>query len=328
VGDSIVDSAFAVDNFKLGNFDGTPGAPAIPGSLTLNLNSVTLGSAPGEYAIPNLEGLPARDNAGPAADTGTFVVNSPGAITVNGAVNASTGANGAGTSFGGRGGNVQLNSTGGEVTINAPIKVSESSTAGGKASAAGGSIKVTSGKTTGVAISINNTGELLALLNAAAPGPGGRIEVTSAGGDIRVNGGKLIADRGVVDVRNNGAAGIVQITAAQLAAGVVKVGALGTNGQLTITAGSQLSADSTLKLYGGSGNLGRVLFTGSGTVNISGNPIHIAGKTVEVSSATHVNNSGPTNVHADNHLYGIGAGGGKFGNPVTGGPLSGAPPFD
>ena len=60
--------------------------------------------------------MPQRDNAGPAADTGTFVVNSPGAITVNGAVNASTGANGAGTSFGGRGGNVQLNSTGGEVT--------------------------------------------------------------------------------------------------------------------------------------------------------------------------------------------------------------------
>jgi hypothetical protein len=214
------------------------------------------------------------------------------------------------------------------VTVNAPIKVSESATAGSKASAAGGAIKVASGKTTGVAISINNTGELLALLNAAAPGPGGKIEVTSAGGDIRINGGKLIANRGVVDVRNTGPSGIVQIDAAQLAADVVKVGALGTNGQLTITAGSQLSADSTLKLYGGSGNLGRVLFTGSGTVNISGNPIHIAGKTVEISSATHVNNSGPTNVHTDNSLFGIGSGGGKFKNPVNSGPLSSAPPFD
>lgn len=328
VGDAKGDSAFALDDFAIGTYDGLPGAPGIPGSLTLNLDSVTLGSAAGEYVLPNLEGLPARDNLGPAANTGSLVVNVRGAITVNGAINASTGTNGAGTTFGGRGGGVTLNSKSGTVTVNAPIKVSESATVGGKASAAGGSIKVASARTSGVAISINNTGELLALLNAAAPGPGGKIELSSAGGEIRVNGARLIADRGVIDVCNTGANGLVQLNAAQLAADVVKVGALGTNGQLTITAGSQLSAGSTLKLYGGSGDLGRVLFTGNGTVDLKGSPIHIAGKTVEISNATHVNNDGPTNVHTDNARFGVGAGGGNFGKPVNSGPLSGAPSFD
>ncbi len=326
VGDTIVDSALAIDNIQTGTYPAADPVSAIPGTLTLNLNTVVFGSGAGEFRIPTMEGLPARNNLGPAANAGTLIVNAPNDITLNGPMSASTGMNGSDTTFGGAGGTVQFNSTNGLVAINSTLKVSESSTAAGKASAAGGKIALTSGKTTGVAININNTGELLALLNAGAPGPGGRIEVTSAGGDIQING-KVIADRGTVDIRNNGPTGLVQLNAAQIAGDVVKIGALGADGQLRIAAGSQISADTSLKLYGGSGALGRVHFTGAGNVNISGSQIDIAAKTVQIDSVTQVNNNGTTRVHSDNHLYGVGAGGGKFQNPVTQGPLSGAPPF-
>jgi hypothetical protein len=325
VGDSVVDSALAIDNIQTGPYPAADPASPLPGTLTMNLNSVVLGSGAGEFRIPNLEGLPARDNLGPAANAGTFNVNSPNGITLNGPLNVSTGLNGSDTTFGGRGGAVQFNSANETIAINSTVKVSEHSTATGKASAAGGKIGLNSGKTTGVAININNTGELLALLNAAAPGPGGRIEVTSAGGDIQING-KVIADRGTVDIRNNGPAGLVQLNAAQIAGDVVKVGALGANGQLVINAGSQISANTSLKLYGGASN-GRVLFTGAGDIAISGSQIDIAAKTVQIDSTTRVQNNGATRVHTDNALFGVGAGGGKFQNPVTQGPLSGAPPF-
>jgi hypothetical protein len=326
VGDSVVDSALAIDNILTGPYPAGQPASPLPGTLTLNLDSVVFGNGAGEFRLPNLEGLPARNNLGPAADAGTFNVNSPNGITLNAPLNLSTGVNGSGTLFGGRGGVVQFNSINELVAINSTVKVSESSSVAGKASAAGGKIALSSGKTTGVAININNTGELLALLDAAAPGPGGRIEITSAGGDIQING-KVIADRGTVDIRNNGPAGLVQLNAAQIAGDVVKIGALGTNGQLVVNAGSQISAATTLKLYGGSGALGRVHFTGAGNVNISGSQIDIAAKTVQIDPATQVHNSGTTRVHTDNPLFGVGAGGGKFQNPVTQGPLSSAPTF-
>ena len=71
----------------------------------------------------------------------------------------------------------------------------------------------------------------------------------------------------------------------------------------------------------------RVRWAPTGNVNISGNPIHIAGQTVQIDAAAQVQNRGPTNVHTDNVQFGVGAGGGKFQNSVTTGPLSGAPPF-
>ena len=43
--------------------------------------------------------------------------------------------------------------------------------------------------TSGTAISINNSGQLLSLLNTSATGTGGKIVFTSSGGDILVNGG-------------------------------------------------------------------------------------------------------------------------------------------
>lgn len=331
VEDPVVDSAVAIDSFGTGAYPAGPLAPGFPGRLEMNLDSaVTFGDGAGEFALPNLRGLNARDGVGEAASAGSLFVDAEGAITLNSPLNASTGVNGAGTTFGGTGGTVDFLSRTGTINISSTLKVSEDSTAGAPASAskAAGNIRLESRKPDGVAISISNTGELLALLNAAAPGPGGKIEIVSAGGEIRATGGKVIADRGLVDIRNTGPAGLIHLEAATLSADTLKVGALGVNGQLTIVANSQLSAANTLKLYGGTDAAGKVLFTGAGTVTLSGNPIHIAGKTVEIDGATSVQNNGPTSVHTDNALFGVGVGGGKFQNPVTTGPRSGAPAFD
>jgi hypothetical protein len=307
-GDPVVDSAAAIDDVKVSSNPANPTAAALPGTLTLNLDVVTLGSAAGEFTIPNLESQPARDDAGPAADAGTFAVNTTGAITLNGPINASTGANGDGTNFGGKGGTVQFNSTGGEITVNSTIKVSESSTAGtrSKASASGGSIALTSGKTTGAAITINNTGELLALLNATAPGTGGKIQLTSSGGLIHVNGGKLTADRGTIEVVNNGAAGPIQLTNAQLAADVIKVGALGNNGVLTVGGGT-MSADTTLKLYAGGSN-GEVKFVDNVTLSGASTKT-IAGNTVTINDTKVVTVSGPAATVFTNNANYTGSGG-------------------
>lgn len=324
-GDPVIDSAAAVDNVKLSINPANPTAAALPGTLTLTLDAVTLGSAAGEYTIPDLKGLPAKDGTGEAADAGTFIVNATGAITVNGAIDASTGENGAGVANGGKGGTVKLTSSTGEIAVNSTVKVSGNT--GTSASKAGGSILLTTHRTTGAGITISNTAQLLALLNATATGPGGTVKLVSDGAKIHVNGGAVTATNGTIDMQNTGANGLIELTAAQLAADVIKVGALGSNGELTITAGSQLSAGSVLKLYAGDATAGRVLFTGSGNITLNGTAIDIAGKTVEVSNDTHVNNNGTTRIFTDNASFGIGAGGGKFQNPVTTSGFAGRPGF-
>ena len=65
---------------------------------------------------------------------------------------------------------------------------------------------MTSNATNGTAISVSSSAQLLALLNNAAPGPGGKIKLVAAGGNINVNG-MVQADRGSVEITNNGANG-------------------------------------------------------------------------------------------------------------------------
>lgn len=312
------------------NPDGSYSTPKAGRSLTLGVSTAvfdTIGPAP-RIGFANFNGGDAQAASGMAGgDGGSLVVNSAGDITLNAAISATTGVNSTATTWGGVGGAVQLNSTNGAIVVNSSVEVSSDDVPNRRVSRQGGNITVQTGKTTGPGIHITNTAELRSLLNATAPGPGGTIQVISAGADVTVDG-RIKAVRGTVDVRNNGATGQILLNStAQLAADVIKVGALGANGQLTIAAGSQINAVNTLKLYGGSGALGKVLFTGAGTVNITGNPIHIAAKTVEISNNTQVQNNGPTSVHTDTALFGVGAGNGNFQNPVTQGPLSGAPGF-
>jgi hypothetical protein len=197
-----------------------------------------------------------------------------------------------------------------------------------------------SGKTSGVAIQVANSGQLLSLLDAAAPGPGGKVVIQASAptGNSQVNiSGQVQADRGTVDVRSSGASGQVNLTNAEVHADTLKAAALGSNGVLQIGGGS-LSADTTLQLYAPNGN-GQVVFIGN--VSLNGNSTKsIAGDSVTINNGVLVTVNGPKasvyvnslkNVPKANYT-GFGGNGnttGTFGgsgaNPPQ--PLSNAPPL-
>ncbi len=259
-------AAFGIE--ILGGIYGVGFSGGIGGNLTLQAASLLVDSGPGAINGINLNGGDSFFGIGGSGGTlniGTTATPIPGNVTVNVPITATTGSNFFST--GGNGGTVNVTS-GGTVAVNSTIKVSES--ASPRASRTGGTINVTSNKTIGTAISISSSGQLLALLNSVAPGPGGTIKLTSAGGDVNVNG-TVKADRGTVEMTNTGATGVVNVNNATLHGDVVKVGALGNNGTLNVGGGS-IDAASTIKLYAGGSN-GQVNFTDN--VTLSGNSLKI-----------------------------------------------------
>ena len=251
------------------------------------------------------------NNTIPVGNGGTFTVNATGAITVNNPITATTGLRTADPPPSGTGGNVSLNTTNGNVGINAPIKVSSNDTPGVgvpiRKSNAGGTINVKSDVSSGVAINISNTGQLLSLLDAAATGPGGKITILATGTNARVqitgdvgSAGTPPRDTiradgsgGTVDIRTTGSSGTMTLTTPQISAETVKIGALGANGTLTI-GGGRINADTLLQLYA-TGSNGSVIFVSN--VLLDGNSMKIiAGNTVTVQNNVDVEVGGP---HAD-----------------------------
>src|SRR5439155_25785416 len=118
------------------------------------------------------------------------------------------------------------------------------------------------------------------------PGPGGKVAMLATGASSVANGnGRLVADRGTIDIRHTGVGGQVNVGGPNLGdtvdarADVIKIAALGNNGVLTIGNGT-LSADTTLKLYSQDGNgtenfVENVNFGGAGTKTISGDTVNI-----------------------------------------------------
>ncbi|HEY2102922.1 MAG TPA: hypothetical protein VGH08_06700, partial [Chthoniobacterales bacterium] len=207
-------------------------------------------------------------------------------------------------------------------------------------SSSGGNIALRSGKPTGVAINVSNTSQLLSLLDAAAPGPGGKVTIlaTGAGSSANVNG-RIVADRGTIDIRHSGDGGQINVSGPNQGdnidahADVIKVAALGNNGALNI-GGGVLSADTTLKLYSPGSN-GTVNFIANVTLGGASTKI-IAGNTVNIFNGVVVNVGGqnPANVFTNNANYtGFGGNGTRTGtftgaganNPL---PLNQAPPLD
>jgi hypothetical protein len=294
-------------NFNGPDFNTPPGfGPFSGGQLTINVPSLTFGPS----AVDNIQG-PVTFNGGssPSAgiqggDGGTFTVNATGAITVSSPIEATTGFQISSSEPGGAGGTVTLNSTGGTIAVNSPITVSSAEPATGvprRHSRAGGNINVKS-DSTGVAINISNTGQLLSLLEPVAAGPGGKITIlaTATGSRINVDGDPggpgtpprdtIRADKGTVDMRNTGAGGLISLTNAQISADTVKIGALGSNGALTI-GGGRINADTLLQLYA-TGSNGSVVFVSN--VLLSGNSLKIiAGNTVTVNNGVTVEVGGP-----------------------------------
>jgi len=327
-------------SFKVGsglNFAGTDAgailsAPTGGGTLTLLGGSAL-------FDVTGING--ANFNGGSAAgilnvsaggDGGTLNVGTSlqpmtGTITVNTPINATTGANNL-LGSGGSGGTVGLfaNDT---IGVNSTIKVSSSS--GSATSSRGGNVTIDSRKTTGTAINISSSAQILSLLNASAAGPGGKITVKAAGGAIVINGATVRADQGQIDIHNDGSTGTVDLTNATLNGSVVKAGALGTNGTLNIGGGT-ISADSQIKLYANGSN-GTVNFTNNVTLN--GNSVKtIAGNTVTIFDGKIVTINGPVpvNVYTNNPNYtGFGGNGsttGTFnGKGATTQTLSAAPGY-
>ena len=157
-------------------------------------------------------------------------------------------------------------------------------------SASGGIIRLTSLKTSGVGVELTNTSQLVAVLNSSAPGAGGKIQIASAGAAINV-AGKLRADRGSIDIRNNGAGGNIAFNQADLSASVIKAGTIGGNGTITIGGNSTFSASSLLYLYAPGSN-GHIHFSDNTTINGTGLK-YIAANQVTVDNNKIVTVSGP-----------------------------------
>jgi quercetin dioxygenase-like cupin family protein len=289
-------------NFNGPDVDTPPGfGPFDGGQLTLNVPSLSFGAS----AADNIQGAVTFNGGStssssiPAGSGGTFTVNATGAITVNSPIEATTGLQPSSSEASGVGGTVNFNSTGGAISVNSTITVSSAEKASAappppvRKSRAGGNINIKSDAPTGVAINVSNTGQLLSLLDAAAPGPGGKITILATGSNSRINvtgqtaagGGappdSIRADKGSVDIRHTGDGGAIFLTDPNIAADIVKVGALGSSGTLSI-GGGRINADTMLKLYAVGSN-GSVMFISD--VLLSGNSMKIiAGNSVTVNN--------------------------------------------
>ncbi len=186
-------------------------------------------------------------------------------------------------------------------------------------SATGGIIRLTSLKTSGLGVELTNTSQLVAVLNNAATGTGGKIEIASAGAAINI-AGKLRADGGTIDIRNYGAGGTIDFNQADLSASVIKAGTVGGDGTINITGTSALSASNLLYLYAPGAN-GKIHFQDNTTLNGTGMK-YIAANQVTVDSGKIVTVSGPAaGVYTNVPNYSIFNGGngtttGRFQNAV------------
>ena len=277
---------------SLAGSNSTTGNGGNGGSFSLTTPAITFG--PGSGEVPGAYFSGGNAPAGSSflgGDGGTLAITATtGDIVVGADIEASTGSSGTDVPAG-KGGSVSLTANTGTVTVNNRIQVSHNTA--NRRSASGGTIALKSGRTSGVAINVGNTGQLLSLLDAAAPGPGGKIiiQATAPNGNSQVNvGGTLQADRGTVDIRSSGSSGQVNLTNANIHADVIKAAALGSNGVLQVGGGS-LSADTTLQLYASNGN-GQVVFVGNVSLNGSSTK-SIAGNSVTINNGVLVNVAGP-----------------------------------
>ncbi len=321
-----------------------PSAPGNGGNVTLNLtlDGLMVGSD-GDFASITANGG-GFSSAGPftGGNGGVINVTAAGPITINAPIEATTGYVQSPFDAHGNGGTINLSSTKDAVAVNSRIEVSSADSKSNlrRRSASGGNIGLKSGKPGGVAINVSNTSELLSLLDAAAPGPGGKVTILATGSNSSANiNGKIVADRGTIDIRHAGDNGQISLGGSgesdrlDAHADVIKVAALGNNGVLTLGNGL-LSADTTLKLYSPGSN-GTVNFVAD--VALSGASAKIiAGNTVNIFNGVVVNIGGksPASVFTNNANYtGFGGNGSRTGtfsgagakNPL---PLNQAPALD
>ena len=262
------------DVSSLNGSGSSSGSSSSSGSLSSTTSSSTLQSAASAIVV----------------NAATTVVNNQAAI----AAAASGGPGGTYTDI--KNGAIKVQNTI-QVSSDAPAAMSTT----------GGTIHLETLQTGGsTGIEVTDTAQLLSLLNASAPGPGGKIEFISAGSKILISG-TTKADRGTITVTQNGAGGQIELKNANMAADVIRVSAVQSNGVLQI-GGSHLTANNLLSLYGGSGT-GGVHFTDNTLLDGNGFKL-IAGKEVQISSGKVVTlGGGFTTVYTDKASYAAASGG-------------------
>lgn len=357
-------SSFGGINFNGLDAEGDFAMATDGGLLTLNVGSIlfsnpsaTDGNAGLIQGSVTLNGGAGSGVAGfEAGNGGTLTVNASGFITVNSAIEATTG-DAQNNAPAGAGGTVTLNSTADTVTVNSRIQVSNAdgpqptpNPPPRRRSNSGGNINISSGKAgtstaRAVAVNIGNSGQLLALLDAAATGPGGRINIVATGANSDVNmNGRAEATRGEIAIRHQGDGGRINIGSIptgspggftpNMSADIIKAGAFGANGQLNI-GNSSISAETLIRLYA-TGSNGQLNFVANTTLS-GGSRIDLAAGTITIQPNVIVNiigDAGPANVYTNNPNY-SGFGGTNPNNGTFGGnganqpqPFANRPGFD
>jgi hypothetical protein len=312
-------------NFS-GNFYAAPGSPG--GTLELNTETQVFSNGVEGIRIANFNGKDdpfAPDGTTPGSG-GLFTLNSTGPVSlVQGVITATTGIVDTNTPQPlGNGGSVTI-TTGSELDIvnSSRIQVSSGDTAGAanrRTSAQGGNIALESTVIDNAAIVVDSSSQLLALLENAAPGPGGKITLRANGPTSFIQAqGTMRADKGAVDIRHSGAAGLITVNSANLASDFTKIAVLGDNGQLVIGTGNTINANVILKLYA-EGSNGMLEFAGNATLNSP--QTVLAAKTIQINQGVVVtiNGANAAQVFTDSPKY-FGFGG--TGNPATTGTFAG-----
>ena len=267
---------FSGNNFSVA---ASPGA-----SLTLNTQLQEFSAATG-INNANFNGKDGPNPGDIPGDGGSLTVLDQQGITMNSnTISATTGiieTNAAQPA--GAGGNVNLTTNGPLQMTNSVIKVSSSDpsgTANRRSSASGGNITLQSDVATGVAIQVDSSSQLLALLEAAALGPGGKIVIRASGPTSSIQAGATMrADGGTVDIRHSGDSGAIAVNSANLRGDIIKVAALGPNGSLTIGTGNTINVNTVLKLYA-EGSNGTLNFKGN--VTLTSQSTILAAKTINI----------------------------------------------
>jgi len=277
------------------DFDSTAGLAAP--TVNVTAQSIVIGNTTG--AINNASARSGDNPTGLAGGGGTLVFS---AIRAGGSgnINVDNGAlidvsPGSANAQSGAGGTVRLTANN-NIQVDGQILVSrnEVSSFPQAQSSRGGAIDIKS-LSTG-SITISNTAQLESLLDAAAPvSSGGRITVRATAGTITIASNTVNADRGTIEVSadtHNGsvlAPSIDIVNGAALAANIVKIGALGTDGVLRIQAGAQLTGQQQVTLYGGAGGGGTIFFDGTGNVTVTSPDVVMRAHTITVANTAAVN---------------------------------------
>ncbi|MFZ5807241.1 MAG: FecR domain-containing protein [Verrucomicrobiota bacterium] len=233
----------------------------------------------------------------------------------------------------------------GNPSVGGGIHITDSTfTVGRTADNQNGDIHLESGYTSATAnqtvISINNSSQLQALASASAAG---HILVEAQSGQIEfdpVSGDPTLEAQGTnstIEVINYGSTGNITMNSGayttSLTADILKVGALGAQGQINIGK-THMTASQLMKIYGGSSS-GGVTFTANTTLDGAGAKM-IRGYTVQINNTVTVTaNGGHLTIYTTNANYSGGGGsGGSYGS-LTGSavdasttqPLASAPAF-